>query len=140
LEERDILSTFLAEELRLANRHAPRRRLSLCELLEMEVPHVLTSDGSVHMIEPRELRLLHELVGRNCDLRLPIILEYIPRGEGLYMVNDPLEARVVAKILGLPDHGAPLVLYRSQVMHLRRLLRTCTTILISPRALAEDEQ
>jgi len=61
-------------------------------------------------------------------------VEYIPQGEGLYVVKDPVEARVVARVLGLGGE-APLVLYRSTALELRRRLRTTSTVLLSPGGL-----
>lgn len=138
MSERDYIESFLREELRLVNRHAPRSRISICELLEQEVPHVLTHNGSVHMMNPKEIVLLSELSGKDCNLKLPIILEYVPVGEGLYTVEDPVASALLARLLSLPSYTTPLQLHRPQVLEIRRVLRTTTVILISPRFLSLD--
>lgn len=135
MSEGDLLEVFLREELRLANRHAPRARVSICDLLKEEVPHVVTYDGGIHVMSPRELSLLNEIVKGDCNLKLPIVIEYMPEGEGIYIVQDPVAAKVVAELIGLSSHSTPLLLHRPQVMELRTVLRTTTVILISPRFL-----
>lgn len=130
----ELIDRLLREELRVVNKHLPRRRISICELLDMEVPHVVTSDGSTHIFDPRELDLLARLSNRNCLLKLPIIIEFIPQNEGVYVIRDPLEAEIIAEILGV-HKVAPMVLYRSTVLELRRKLRTTSTVLLSPGSL-----
>lgn len=127
----EYLDIFFREELRIVNKHLPRERRSLCELLEMKVPYVVTYDGSIHVIDPRELEHLSRISSRDCSLNLPIIVEYIPEDQGIYVIRDPVAASIVAKIMGLP-FSKPLFLHRSQVLDLRRILRTSSTILLSP--------
>ncbi|MEM0505958.1 MAG: DUF61 family protein [Thermosphaera sp.] len=133
-EYNDFLTKYLEGELRLVNKHLPYKRLNLCELLKMPVPYVVLADGSLHVFNPDELKKIKELLGdRGCDLTLPIVVEYVQSdGEGFYVVNNPLEAEVISKTLGLPGTRERLVLYRPQIIELRRKLRTTTTILIRP--------
>lgn len=138
MEERDFIETYLREELRLANRYAPRERLSICNLMKMEVPFVHTLDGGIHMVDPRELNLLYETVQGDCSLKLPILIEYVPEGEGIYVVKEEVSVKALTRILDLKSYSKPLVLYRSQVLELRRILRTTTVILLSPRVLRID--
>jgi len=128
------LERLLMEELRLVNKHAPYEKVSLCDLIRMEVPFIVLRDGSQHILDPRELTRLHALLGSEaCSLHLPLIIEYIPgEREGVYLVRDPLEAKVVASLLGLSSYSVPLFLSRPHVLELRRLLRTTTTILLNP--------
>lgn len=135
MEERELIEAFLKEELRTVNMHAPKSRLSLCDLLKMEVAYVTTHDGGVHVFDPDELEHLAKITGRDCTLKLPIILEYVPEGEGFYVVEDPIGASVIARLLGLSSYSKPLILYKPQVLELRKSLKTTTVILLSPRAL-----
>lgn len=135
MEERDFIEAFLREELKAVNKHAPKFRLSLCDLLKMEIAYVATNDGGVHVFDPSELEYLAEITGRDCSLRLPIVLEYVPEGEGFYVVGDPVGASVIARLLKLGGYGKPLILYKPQVMELRKILKTTTVVLLSPRAL-----
>ncbi|MEM0083059.1 MAG: DUF61 family protein [Candidatus Nezhaarchaeales archaeon] len=133
--EKDFVEAFLKEELRLVNKHAPKSRISLCDLLRMEVAYVATSNGGLHVFDPDELKYLAEITNRDCSLKLPIILEYVPEGEGFYVVEDPVGASVIARLLKLSDYSKPLILYKSQVLELRKILKTTTVILLNPRAL-----
>jgi len=133
-EDRDFLSRYLEGELRLVNKHVPYKRKNLCELLEEPVPYIVLRDGSIHVFDPEELRRLKQVLGdRACNLSLPIIVEYVPSDqEGFYVVNGALEVEAVSKVLECKGEGVQLVLYRPQVIELRRKLRTSTTILIKP--------
>lgn len=133
----ELLDVFLKEELRIVNRHLPRERVSLCRLLEMEIPYIITSDGGIHVFDYKELELLAKISNKNCSLKLPIILEYVPEGEGIYVVKGSLEAEVVSKVLKLHT-TTPLILHRTSVLELRRALRTTTTILLNPGALSRE--
>lgn len=130
----ESIDVFLREELRIVNKHLPREQRTLCELLSMDIPYVLTHDGSIHVIDPRELRFLYDKTNGDCTLRLPVIIEYIPGDQGLYLVRDERGARALSRILEV-EYRTPLVIHRSQVLELRRILRTSTTILLSPGAL-----
>lgn len=127
------LDIFLREELRLVNKHIPVKRLSLCELLEAKIPHVITANGGIHVIDIRELQLISEITKRDCSVKLPLIIEYIPEGEGVYVITDPVDSKIISKILGLTMDRPPIYLYRPQLIELRRKLRTTTTVLINPR-------
>lgn len=130
----ELIDTFLREELRLVNKHLPRRKISLCELLNMDVPYVVTGNGGIHIFDPKELEMLAKITNKNCSLKLPIVIEYVPSNEGLYIIRDQLEAEVVAEILGLYK-TFPLILHRATLLELRRKLRTTSTILLSPGSL-----
>lgn len=136
--ERDLIDVFLREELRIANRHIPTRRVSICEVSEMEIPHVITQEGGIHVFDYREIVLLKSITSSDCKLKLPILIEFIPEGEGVYLVRDPTEARTVAQLLELKRWAVPLVLYRPEVFELRRKLRTTSTILLSPSTISKD--
>ncbi|MEM2025569.1 MAG: DUF61 family protein [Desulfurococcaceae archaeon] len=136
--EREIIDAFLREELRVANRHIPSKRISICELINMEVPYVITSAGDLHVFDYREINLISTLSNNNCELKLPILVEFVPEGEGIYVVRNPLEAKIVAKVLGLERSSAPLILYRPSVFELRRKLRTTSTILLSPSIINKE--
>lgn len=130
----ELVDIFLREELRVANKHLPREQRTLCELLNMDIPYVVTHDGSIHVFDPREIKLLYDKTSGDCSLKLPIIIEYLPSDQGLYLVRDSQGARAVSRILGI-HYTVPLVIHRAQVLDLRRTLRTTTTILLSPGVL-----
>lgn len=133
-EDQDILTRYLEGELRLVNKHIPYKRRNLCELLKEPIPYIILRDGAVHVFDMEELKRLKQVLGnRACDLSLPIIVEYIPSDqEGFYVVNGALEVEAVSKVLGCEGKEEHLILYRPQIIELRRKLRTTTTILIKP--------
>lgn len=132
---RDIVEKALREELVIVNKHIPYRRPSLCELLEMKIPHYVTRDGSVSLIDPRELELIKNLIGGEnlCNLYLPIVIEYKPSlGEGTYIVRDRFGSHVLSKLLGLTPSSGELIIYRPQLYEIRSKLKTTTTIIFLP--------
>lgn len=133
-EDKEILTRYLEGELRLVNKHIPYKRRNLCELLKEPIPYIILRDGSVHVFDMEELERLKQVLGNKaCDLSLPIIVEYIPSDqEGFYVVNGALEVEAVSKVLGCEGKEEHLILYRPQIIELRRKLRTTTTILIKP--------
>ncbi len=115
----------------IANAHLPAEFKTLRQLLGEKDPKVLCRDGSVHMFDKRELERLAEMVPEELHdrLKLPIILTINPKyGRGTYEVEGDVERQVIAKILALPQpaRNEKLILYRPQVMKLRRSLPTTT--------------
>lgn len=133
----DYIERLLVEELRLVNKHAPYERRKLCDLLKTEVPFIVLRDGSLHLLNPRELEILAGKLGEDsCRLEVPIIVEYTPSGrEGVYIVRGEVEAKAVALLLGLSNYTVPLFLSLPHILELRRILRTTTTILLNPGSL-----
>lgn len=132
---RDLVEKALKEELAIVNKHIPYSRPSLCELIEMNVPHYVTRDGTVSLVDPRELELIKNLMDREqmCSLHLPILIEYRPSlGEGVYVVRDRVGSAVIAKLLGLTPMGSELTIYRPQLYEVRSKLKTTTTIIFLP--------
>lgn len=138
-DNRHRLEEYLREELRIVNMHLPYTRKPLSKLLEEDFPHVVLRDGSLHYFKRKELRLLAQILPSNRwnELRLPILIEIAPEyGEGAAVIKDRVEAEVVAKILGIKVQ-VPLIIYRPQVLLLRRKLPTTTQYVFSLRLLAE---
>lgn len=126
-----LLEKLLSEELKLANKHLPKHRKSLAELLTEEDPHVLCLDGTYHYFRRSELRILAQLLPKDqwSELKLPIIIEV---GEPLSkdvagVIRDPIAAKVIAKLLNIPYREQEiLILYRPQLAELRAKLETTT--------------
>lgn len=137
--ERRRLEEYLREELRIVNMHLPYTRKPLSKLLEEDFPHVVLRDGSLHYFKRRELRLLAQILpsSRWGELRLPILIEIAPEyGEGAAVIKNRVEAEVIAKILGI-EVQVPLIVYRPQILLLRRKLPTTTQYVFSLRLLTE---
>ncbi len=129
----DLLARALREELKLINKYLPYKRVSLCELLSMDTPHIVSRDGAISLIDRRELELLKELLGSQaCNLYIPIVIEYSSSlGEATYIVRDEYGAKALAKLLDI-EYRLPLILYRPQLYEIRLKLRTTTTIVFIP--------
>ncbi len=131
----DLVTRVLTRELRIINRHLPYKRVSLCDLEKMDIPYIVLRDGTAHLIDPRELEYLSNLLGRDkCKLLLPIIIEARQSlGEGTYIVRDRVAKRVIARILGVEyEEEKPLIIYRPHLYKIREILPTTTTIIFSP--------
>ncbi len=131
----DLVTRVLTRELRIVNRHLPYKRVSLCDLEKMDIPYIVLRDGTAHLIDPRELEYLTNLLGKDkCKLLLPIIIEARQSlGEGTYIVRDRVAKRVIAEILGVEyEEEKPLIIYRPHLYKIREVLPTTTTIIFSP--------
>ena len=124
---------LLIAELRVANRHVARQRRSLEELLREEHPSVLLMDGTRHYFRRSELRDLASRLGPELskELRLPIVLVSRPdMGEGAVVVEDPVAARAVARLLGV-EYREPMILYRPHLAALRSMYDTVFQVVVS---------
>lgn len=130
----DLITRVFQKELMIINKHLPYKRIDLCKLESMNIPHYVSRDGSINLIDPRELKYLHEMAGEDaCKLHIPIVIEYSSSlGEGTYIVRDPIASRVLAKILGVEYRGGTLIIYRPQLYEIRSRLKTTTTIVFTP--------
>ncbi len=129
----DELEKYLSHELRVVNRSLPRARKSLKTLLEERYPLVPTRDGGAHMFRRRELLAAAEILGNEADeLLLPIVLEFQVSAERTYaVVRDPVAAKLIARILGLPEE-TPVFIYPIQLRELRRRIGSLITYAFLP--------
>ncbi len=135
------IERLLVEELKLVNKHLAQERVSLRKLLSMDFPYTVLKDGTIHFFRKSELqRLASMLSDEEIDkLELPIIIVMRPDiGEGIGVVEDPIAARVLAKILGIERYQLPLYLYRPQIAELRAQFDTVIQIAIAVRLVDED--
>jgi len=130
----DLLERALREELRIVNKYIPYRRENLCKLLEMRTPYYVSRDGTISLLDRKELLLLKELLGEEaCKLLVPIIIEYKPSlGEATYIVRDEVAAKAIARLLGIRNFKKSLTLYRANLYEVRAKLRTATLIVFMP--------
>ncbi len=123
MERDSLIEALLREELRVANKHLPRSRKPLGELLSEEYPSVLCRDGTLHFFRKRELERISSLVEREHwdRLLLPIVIAIVPESESFVgVVEDRYAAELIGKILGLEYRGGTLFLYKPQLYELRR--------------------
>lgn len=123
----DYLEKYLSHELRIANKYLPMQRKKLLELLKEEYPHVICSDGSIHMFKKDELRSILKLASDEelSNLSLPIILELrVDMKETVALVRDKYAASLISKLLGITYIGGELYLYPYHLSELRRKIGT----------------
>ena len=134
-----LLQECLKGEFRVVNAHLPSKQKPLSDLLGEEYPHVMCRDGSMHLFKRRELKYLASLIDDEEQkvLLLPMLLEVgAGQGEIAVICLREVEEKVIAKILDMPvtPRQGKIVLYRPQLALVRKLLRTTTQYLFSPKS------
>ncbi|MCS7107936.1 MAG: DUF61 family protein [Sulfolobales archaeon] len=130
----DYLEKYLTYELRIVNRYLPMKRKKLRELLIEEHPHVVCSDGSIHMFRKDELNTLLKYVSDEelNNLALPIILELrVDMDVTTALVREKYAVSVISKILGIERTNNELYLYPPHLSELRRKVGTLIQYFIS---------
>lgn len=121
---------FLKKEIQSLNRHLPKSRTSLAELLKQKKPQIETKNGSTHRFKKEELRYLAELLPeeKHSKLRLPIIVRIAPQlGRGAAKISGKLEQKVFRKILDKEEKkDNKLLIYRPEIRKIRQKLPTTT--------------
>ena len=109
------------------NKHLPRKRKFLDELLLEERPHVVGGDNSRHRFKREELRRISEIIGESEHhlLRLPIYIEIDSNASGS-RISGRLENKVICNVLKIKDCNAERYLYRKDIKILRKELPTTT--------------
>ncbi len=122
----------LAKLAEAMNKHIPRSRRSLRQLLEMDDPSYLAKDGNEYYIEKSEL----EFIAKNVDemfwdrFQIPIILEMTSIGnEYVIFVRDKLHAEFISRTFGIDRFTKNgLMLYSYEMQKVRKKLRTATQV------------
>jgi uncharacterized protein (UPF0216 family) len=109
------------------NRHIPRQRKNLEELLGDKRPHVVGADGTRHRFKGAELRKIAEMIPESEHrlLKLPIYIEIESNSSGA-RISGRLETKVVCQVLGLEKGENEMFIYRPDLRILRRELPTAT--------------
>ena len=132
-----MLQECFRGELKLVNSGLPRNRKRLSNLLHDEYPHVVCSDGSIHLFKRKELEYLANIIDNREEeaLLLPILIEIRgSQAEAAIICGGEVEKKVVSRILDMPvacEQGM-IRIYRSQLALLRRKLKTTTQYVFSP--------
>jgi len=134
-----LLQECLKGEFRVVNAHLPGKQKTLSDLLAEEYPHVLCRDGSTHLFKRKELKYLASLISADEQktLLLPMLLEVgAGQGEVAVICLGEVEEKVMAKVLDMPItlRQKKIVLYKPQLALVRKLLRTTTQYLFSPKS------
>lgn len=109
------------------NRHLPRRRKNLAELLTEEKPHVVGSDGTRHRFKNAELAKLASLIDERDykNLKLPIYIEIDSVSDGSRIAGR-LETRIVCEILKMDTCKSEVFIYKPDIRMLRKEFPTAT--------------
>jgi uncharacterized protein (UPF0216 family) len=135
-----LLQESVKYELRVINSQLPSAQKSLDVLLDEEIPSITLSDGSLHLFKKKELKYLSEIADSSLwnNLLLPVIIEVNP-GEDEYSIicRGEVEEKVFSAILGMPvtKRHHRIVIYKSQLAIIRKVLKTTTQYLFSPKIL-----
>jgi uncharacterized protein len=109
------------------NKHLPRQRKFLDELLLMEKPHVVGADGTRHRFKKDELIKISAILSESEHhlLKLPIYIEIDSMASGS-RISGRLENKVICNILTLKNQDIEIYLYRKDIKMLRKELPTTT--------------
>lgn len=121
---------FLKKQIKNLNKHLPKGRASLAELLEQETPQVEIRDGSTHRFKKSELQSLADILpeDEHSQLKLPIIVRISPQlGRGAAKISGKMEQKVLRKILDKEEENeGELIIYRPEIRIVRKKLPTTT--------------
>ena len=135
-----LLQESVKNELRILNSQLPSTQKSLDVLLKEETPSITLRDGSLHLFKKKELKYLSDITDSSLwnNLLLPVIIEVNP-GEDEYSIvcRGEVEEKVFSAILGMPviTRHHRIVIYKSQLAVIRKILKTTTQYLFSPKIL-----
>jgi uncharacterized protein (UPF0216 family) len=123
----DRTDNLVKKQVLSLNRHLPRKRKTLAELLEEEKPHVIGADGTRHRFKNVEIKKLATLIDEKDykNLKLPIYIEIDSNSEGSRIAGR-LETEIVCKILNLDSCKSELYIYKPDIKELRKELPTGT--------------
>lgn len=127
MREKDSSYRLLKKQILVLNRHIPKSRKNLHELLKEDRPHVVGSDGTRHRFNRDEFKILGDILD-DSDLRklkLPIYIEIKSITSGA-KISGKLETRIICHILEKEDCTDPIFIYRGDLKILRKILPTTT--------------
>lgn len=123
----DRADRLLKKQIFSLNRHLPKKRKNLKELLGEDKPHVVGADGTRHRFKRGELRRIAEMVPEKEQerLKLPIYLEIESETSGTRVAGGP-ELKIICSLLKMEDCGREMYIYRPDLKIIRRELPTTT--------------
>lgn len=118
---------LLKKQVMSLNRHIPRKRKTLAELLEEDKPHVIGADGTRHRFKNVELKKIADLIDKSeyKNLKLPIYIEIESDTSGA-RIEGRLEKEIVCKTLDMGSCKGELFIYRPEIKSLRLQFPTAT--------------
>ena len=135
-----MLQECLRGELRVVNTGLPQSRKRLADLLGEEDPHVVCSDGSTHLFKKGELESLASMLDADEQQRLllPMLVELGAGQSEAAVVCGKIEERIISRALNMAvtcEEGR-IRIYRPQLALLRKMFKTTTVYMFSPKILA----
>jgi uncharacterized protein (UPF0216 family) len=135
-----MLQESLKGELKLLNASLPCEQRTLQDLLVKEYPGLACNDGSTHLFKKKELRYLASLMDADEQeaLLLPILIEVNPGQDKMAVIcRGGVEGKVLSKVLGMPvkPEQKRITIYKPQLALLRKILKTTTQYVFSPKIL-----
>jgi uncharacterized protein (UPF0216 family) len=118
---------LLKKQVVSLNRHLPRRRKNLAELIAEEKPHVIGADGTRHRFRNSEIKKIASMIEEKDykNLKLPIYIE-IDSTSSASRITGRLETGIICKILKLEPCKSELFIYRPEIRSLRKEFPTAT--------------
>jgi uncharacterized protein len=123
----DRADRLLKKQIFSLNRHLPRQRKTIQELLGEDRPHVVGADGTRHRFKRDELQRIASIIPEKDQdrLKLPIYLEIESQTSGSRVVGE-LELKVICHILELENCRREMYIYRPDIKSIRKELPTTT--------------
>lgn len=133
-----MLQEYLAGEFRVFNAQLPCAPKTLSSLLREMYPGVVCQDGSTYRLKKKELEYLTSIldVDEQGAFLLPMLIEIVPgQNEIAILSRGKIEEKVISEILGMPvaSEKGKIKIYRPQLAIIRKVLRTATQYIFSPR-------
>jgi uncharacterized protein len=118
---------LVKKQILTLNKHLPRKRKFLDELLLEERPHVIGADGTRHRFKKAELEDISKIIGSSNlhHLKLPIYIEIDSKASGS-RISGKFETQVVCRLLDIQNCDKEIYLYRPDLKTLRIKLPTTT--------------
>ncbi len=109
------------------NRHIPKQRKTLEELLKEDRPHVVGADGTRHRFKTAELEKIAEMIPESKYhlLKLPIYIEIESTTSGA-RITGQIDTKIVCKILEIEHCSGEIFIYRPDIKTLRKEFPTAT--------------
>ncbi|PTD93656.1 hypothetical protein C9439_06290 [archaeon SCG-AAA382B04] len=122
---------ILAKQIQNLNKHLPKKKKTLKELLKEEKPSLKTKDNEKILLEKKELKKISEKLPNHFHnkLKIPIYIEAGKKfGKGSYRIKGKAEARLIRRLLDKEKDISKkeIFLNRIEVRKIRNQLRTTT--------------
>ena len=118
---------LLKKQIVSLNRHIPKERKTLADLITEEKPHIYGADGARHRFHKKELDKLAEILSKSQykKLKLPIYIEIDSESSGARITGN-IECKILKKLLDVECEKNEIFIYRPYIRSLRNELPTTT--------------